>query len=180
MLVLKARSQWSGKNKEDFHLSCKHVDVLLWSGLSHQDREFSPPRVEISERYFFALLGYGNCMSDGNFRQWDKVSAPASSLTFLALADPVHANGMATPAQSFWYISVNIHDLHCLDIKRLAAVPCSMCWISNSSNCSPIQQDQCKTWFSYPNLMVRFLHRVWLFSGLFFFLCVCLSVHINY
>lgn len=52
------------------------------------------------------------------------ISGPTSSLYFLTLADPGHNNPVPIPAQSFWCISVNLHGLCCLDIKKLAVIPC--------------------------------------------------------
>lgn len=78
-------------------------------------------------------------VNKGDFSSHCLIPDPTSSLYFLTLAEPVHNNPMPIPAQSFWCISVNLHGLYCLGIKKLAVVPSSICWISNSSNCSPIQ-----------------------------------------
>lgn len=68
---------------------------------------------------------------------------------------PIHIIYIPIPAQSFWPISMNLSGLCCLGIKKLAVVPCSVCWISSSSNCSSIQWDQQKTVFSYLSIFAQ-------------------------
>lgn len=83
--------------------------------------------------------GAETVVNKGGFSSHCLTSGPTSSLYFLTLAVPVHDSPMPVSAQSFWCISVNLNGLYCLDIKKLAVVPSSICWISNSSNFSPIQ-----------------------------------------
>lgn len=108
-------------------------------------------------------------LSDGDFPSYCLIFAPASSSHFLTLADPVHNSPMSIPAHSFWCISMNLHDLHCLD-RQLYLILCV--GFLTPQTAAPSNETNGKL-FPYLNIFVRFLPRVcvWFFPCFFFLFC---------